>query len=323
MILLGGGAVDAGEHAARLAAATGARIVTTGNAKGAVDPSLGCYCPGGLSSEAVLHELATADVVLAVGTELAATETLPLGHPVDISGVVVRVDLDEHEPIGHETVYIRADALTTLELLAKRAVHGKRRDPQPLASIDAEPEIRPPHPEFAPWLAAMSRGVPLGSMMAVDSTQLGYHAHRDLPWFGSRTWFAPFSYGTLGAAVPLAVGARAGRPDRRSFAIAGDAGALFTIAELASAVDHNLPITVVVWNNGGYGEIRDAMTAAGVVPVEPRSSLVDYVRLAESLGCRAIRVTTPDGLADALSSETLADSTVVIDVHPGRRSRHA
>ena len=69
----------------------------------------------------------------------------------------------------------------------------------------------------------------------------------------------PIGYGCLGCALPMAIGAKLAAPDRPVAALAGDGGVMFTVQELATARDLGLPLPIVVYDNSGYGEIRDAM----------------------------------------------------------------
>ena len=69
--------------------------------------------------------------------------------------------------------------------------------------------------------------------------------------------------GTLGCALPMAIGAAIAAPDRPLFALAGDGGWLFTVAEMATAVDEGLNIVLVVWDNRGYAQIRESFDDAG------------------------------------------------------------
>ena len=103
-----------------------------------------------------------------------------------------------------------------------------------------------------------------------------------------RCWYYPGTYCALGVAMPMAIGAKVGAPHRPVIAVSGDGGFMFTVGELAAAVEERLPIPIVVWNNNALKEIIDQMdrrqmSRIGVEPVNP-----DFVALAESFGCYGV-----------------------------------
>lgn len=79
-------------------------------------------------------------------------------------------------------------------------------------------------------------------------------------------------------------------------AISGDGGLLFTIGELATAVDLGQPLALVVWDNRGYGEIRDAFDLAGAPRIGTETTAHDLLAIARGFGCSAVQVDTPSAL---------------------------
>src|SRR5258706_4681545 len=114
-----------------------------------------------------------------------------------------------------------------------------------------------------------------------------------MPACRPRSWLAPYGYGTLGCALPLAIGAKIAAPDRPVLAIIGDGGILFTIAELATAADLGAPLPIVVWDNRGYGEIRDWFDRAGAKRIGTETTAPDLLAIAPGFGCLAAQATTP------------------------------
>jgi thiamine pyrophosphate-dependent acetolactate synthase large subunit-like protein len=123
----------------------------------------------------------------------------------------------------------------------------------------------------------------------------------------------PICYGCLGCALPMAIGAKLAAPERPVMAIAGDGGFLFTVQELATARELGLSLPVLVYNNRGYGEIRDAMDHAGIARLATDSSH-DIVAIARGFGCAAERVTDIARLDDALSGALGANHPTVIEL---------
>ena len=86
------------------------------------------------------------------------------------------------------------------------------------------------------------------------------------PWKGPFYWLHPNGYGTLGYALPAAIGAKLGAPARPVVALVGDAGLLFTVQELATAVDEGLCLPILLWNNDGLGQRHLAVLDLAVLP---------------------------------------------------------
>jgi acetolactate synthase-1/2/3 large subunit len=129
-----------------------------------------------------------------------------------------------------------------------------------------------------------------------------YGAIGGLPVARPRSFLFPTGFGTLGYAVPAALGASLGAPDRPVLALSGDGGLMFTVAELASAAALRLPLPVVVFVNQGYGEIREEMDDAGFAPVGVDIAAPDLPALARALGCEGEAIGTPEDLPDAVAA---------------------
>lgn len=135
-----------------------------------------------------------------------------------------------------------------------------------------------------------------------------------MPAYRPRSWLAPYSYGTLGPALPLAIGAKIAAPDRAVLAIIGDGGLLFTIGELATAADLGAPLPIVVWDNRGYGEIRDWFDRSGATRIGTESTAHDLLTIARGFGCFAVEATTPDRLRAEIEHALRVDGPTLIRV---------
>ena len=158
-----------------------------------------------------------------------------------------------------------------------------------------------------PFLAALERGLPDNGILVTDSTQPAYVAHHSWPGRSPRAYITAGGFGTLGPALPMAIGAQLAAPGRPVAALAGDGGALFTIQELASAADLGLPIALVIWQNDGYNEMRESMDRIGAPHLGTEISSRDFVKLAEGFGCRGVRTGTLDDVPGALAEAFAAD----------------
>jgi acetolactate synthase-1/2/3 large subunit len=147
-----------------------------------------------------------------------------------------------------------------------------------------------------------------------------YGAVGGLPARGPRSFLYPTGFGTLGFAVPAAMGARLARPDRPVLALSGDGGLMFTVAELASAAALRLPLPVVVFTNEGYGEIRNEMVDAGFPPVGVDLPVPDLPAVARALGCEGTSVAEPAALPDAVAAAFGRSTPTLITVPEGPRA---
>src|SRR6478672_10686424 len=123
------------------------------------------------------------------------------------------------------------------------------------------------------------------------------------------------SSGGLGYSLPAAVGIALSRPDIRTVCLIGDGSAMYSIQALWTAAQRKLPLTVVVVNNAGYGAMRSFRQVMQVRNV-PGLDLpgIDFVRIAQGLGCDALRVTKSSELAPALKRELTHDGVSLIEV---------
>ncbi len=137
-----------------------------------------------------------------------------------------------------------------------------------------------------------------------------YQCHKKWPF----RWLHPNGYGTLGYALPAAIGAKLGAPERPIVTLVGDAGLLFTVQELATAVDEGLCLPILLWNNNGLGQIRDDMIAQGIaeIGVNPRNP--DYIALARAFGCRTAAPGGPEKLGAALEDALAHSGPTLIEM---------
>lgn len=110
-------------------------------------------------------------------------------------------------------------------------------------------------------------------------------------------------FGTLGFALPAAIGARIGYPDKDVLCIIGDGGFQFTFQELATAVQYNIPVTILLVNDSGYAALRavqDKNFSGKRFAVDLQNP--DFCRIADSYGISTIRITEADQIEQALKS---------------------
>ncbi|MGW5462690.1 5-guanidino-2-oxopentanoate decarboxylase [Streptomyces sp. NPDC003996] len=313
-LVLGGGAVGARAQCRALAERLAAPVVTTAAGKGTVAETHPLSLGVSLHSPAVQKWLAARDVVLAVGTELSESDFWTVPPPLD--GTLVRVDLDPDQMYAGAAVDVPlvADARRALEaLLAKLPDDRHARVPANTphtrvadevaalrAARDAETAAR--DARWIPYLRAVREVLAADAVITSDSAQCCYYGALPHLLVGPEgRYLHPTGFGTLGYALPAALGAKVAEPHRQVLALSGDGGLQFTVQELATAVQLRLPLPIVVFDNGGYGEIRDEMRARGDVPAAVDLAPVDLPALARAYGGHGTRACDPATLARALT----------------------
>ena len=318
MIFAGGGAVDSGAELLAVAEMLQAPVVASRNALGVVSDRhyLAQCVPAG-------HRLwAEADVVLGVGTRL--NPPLP-SWGTDDGLRIVRIDIDPAEIARHgrPAVGIVSDARTGLAALAERlGRHNRRRESREdelgalKAAVRAGLEERL-GPQMA-YLAAIRAELPEDGIFVEDLTQVGYVSRFGFPVYRPRTFIGTGYQGTLGFGFATALGAKVARPDVPVLAICGDGGFMYTMPELATAVQQGIALVTVVFNDGAFGNVRRMQVedhGGKVIATDLHNP--DFVRLAESFGAQGLRATSPDELQGALRAGFAAAGPTLIEVPMG------
>jgi benzoylformate decarboxylase len=127
--------------------------------------------------------------------------------------------------------------------------------------------------------------------------------------------FYTMASGGLGYGLPASVGVALGRPDVRTLCLIGDGSAMYSIQALWTAAQRKLPLTVVVLNNAGYGAMRSFSQVMQVRNV-PGLDLpgIDFVSIAQGMGCDAVRVEKAAELAPALARGLAHDGVSLVEV---------
>src|SRR6266513_947099 len=270
LFIAGGGARGAGAALRRLVEATDGYLVTTVAGKGVVAESHPANLGASLPFAAIQELVAAADVVIAAGTELSETDVYTTTR-LAMSGRLVRLDVDDFKLADQfaADVVVRGDAAVSLEALAGgcRTRQGWRTASGAAAAYRARVAA----------VQAMRESVPADGVVFTDMTQLAYLGNYAFPAERPGLWFHPSGYGALGFALPAALGAKIAQPARAVVALAGDFGVPFTLQELMTAVELDLSLPLVVWNNGALGQIRDDMRAAGIAPIGVVARTPDFV----------------------------------------------
>jgi 5-guanidino-2-oxopentanoate decarboxylase len=327
MIVAGGGARAAGTQLRRLVEALDGYFVTTVAGKGLLPENHPANLGASLQFRATQELVSKADVVLAVGTELSETDFYS-GTRLEMSGRLIRIDIDATRLADHYAadVGIWGDASATLDALVRaladqdpaRNAPARRRwrsELGPAANHRAriEEQFNAGTVTCARLLAAVRAAMPADAAVFTDMTQVAYLGNYAFSADQPGTWFHPSGYGTLGYALPAAIGALVAAPGKPVLALAGDFGIQFTSQELATAVELQLSLPVVIWNNSALGQIRDDMLAAGIPPTGVVGHNPDFVALARAYGAHGERVRGPAELTAAIRSALRRPGPTVLE----------
>jgi len=312
IILAGGGARAASVAIKALAERLNAPVVMSINARGMLSSEHPLALNASASLEPVRQLIEQADIVLALGTELGPTDyDIWLNGGLRLSGQLVRVDISQTQM--HQNYPADVAVLSDVEL-AVQALLASLNEPQ-LASVKNPLAVSVKPTLSALQVAQSNDYVAANRMISAlwkvlpdaivvgDSTQPVYAGNdiTDIPdtarWFNSATGF-----GTLGYALPAAIGAKRAAPHQPVIALAGDGGVQFSVAELATAKQANTPLTLIVWDNGGYGEIHDFMLDADIAPEGVDLYTPDFAMIANAYGWQVRRVSRLHELSQAVLS---------------------
>jgi benzoylformate decarboxylase len=212
-------------------------------------------------------------------------------------------------PVGTSIVASMKPALAMLlDLLpqTERALaKGRILPPAPVAGDPIPVEF---------LLHTLSAAMPDGAVLVEEAPSHRPAMQKFMPMRGQDSFYTMAS-GGLGFSLPAAVGMALGRPGVRTVCLIGDGSAMYSIQALWTAAQRKLPLTTVVINNAGYGAMRSFSQVMQVRYV-PGLDLpgIDFVKMAQGLGCDAVRVSKASELASALQRGLAYDGTSLIEV---------
>jgi acetolactate synthase I/II/III large subunit len=321
MLVAGGGARGAGVEIRRLADHLHAPLLMTTNGRGllpAAHPLGVSFSP---SLAPVRELIGAADVVLAAGTELGPTDfDMYSSGAMPPPAGLIRIDIDAAQLTRNAAaeVPLLGDCRQVLAALLVQDL-GRGRPSAAASDLDA---VRTA--SAAALSAAMRRQIDLlemirdalpDALMVGDSTQpvyagnLGFAAAAAGSWFNSAT-----GYGTLGYGLPAAIGASIAAPERPVIAWVGDGGLQFCLGEFGTLRDLAPWVAVLVWNNGGYGEINVSMQQAGILPLGVDIRPPKLEQLAHAYGLAYRRVASSAELEHDLQEFRRTRRPLVIDI---------
>ncbi len=316
MIFVGSGAIHARDEILELAELIDAPVVAFRGGRGIVSNAHEL----GLTMAAAYRLWPSTDLMIGIGSrmELPTMFRWPF-RPDGLKSVRIDIDPSEMRRFTPDAPVIADAQAGTRELLAavRKAGYTKtsgRRSAIREASAAALREIQKVQPQMA-YLNILREVLPHNAIVTDELSQVGFTSWYGFPVYEPRTFITSGYQGTLGSGFPTALGAKVAHPDRPVVAITGDGGFMFGVQELATAVQFNIGVVTLVFNNNAYGNVRrdqrerfDGRVVASDL-VNP-----DFVKLAESFGVAAARVTSPETFRSALEKALADGGPHLIDI---------
>ncbi|MHC6227450.1 5-guanidino-2-oxopentanoate decarboxylase [Pseudomonas sp. X10] len=320
MIIAGGGAVEAAAQLQALATRLGAVCFSSVAGKGLFPVDSPLNAGATLCVEPGWELIAQADVVLAVGTEMADTdfwrERLPL------TGELLRVDIDPRKfnDFYPCSLALQGDARQTLGALLEHLPDIPRDSSAACAAVArlrsavraAHGPLQATHQAILDRVAAV---LPDNAFISSDMTQLAYTGNYVFNSRAPRSWLHPTGYGTLGYGLPAGIGGMFASGDRPGLVLVGDGGFLYTAQELATAVEElDRPLVVLLWNNDALGQIRDDMLGLDIEPIGVLPRNPDFAALGSAFGCHVAQPQDLDALQRELRAGFARNGVTLIEI---------
>ena len=320
MIIAGGGAIEAGLELAALSTRLAAPLFTSVAGKGLLPADAPLNAGSTLCVQPGWDLIAQADVVLAIGTEMADTdywrERLPL------NAELIRVDIDSRKfnDFYPCAVALQGDARETAAALLARLPQAARDSSAAVAAVNAlraavkagHAPLQAIHQSILDRIQAV---LPDNAFISSDMTQLAYTGNYAFTSNAPRSWLHPTGYGTLGYGLPAGIGAKFGAPGRPGLVLVGDGGFLYTAQELATATEElDSPLVVLLWNNDALGQIRDDMLGLDIEPIGVLPRNPDFAGLGRAFGCTVKQPQSLDQLQQDLHEGFSRNGVTLIEL---------
>ncbi|MEM7112081.1 MAG: thiamine pyrophosphate-dependent enzyme [Chloroflexota bacterium] len=315
LIFVGGGAMHASEEVKQLAEMLEAPVVTYSMGRGVL--SSDHYLSQFIHAGYPLWQ--KADAILAVGTRLSPAL---LRWGVEPGDKLIKIDVDPEDHTRHPKTAVRlvADAKDALQAIIELAgKHNGKRESREAELRDLKAQSNKLTDRLGPqkaYLNAIRAELPPEGLFVDEVTQMGFASRLIMPVYNPYTYISPGYQGTLGWGFATALGVKVAHPDKPVVSVSGDGGFMFTVQELATAVQQKIGLVTLVFNDGAFGNVR-RMQKQNYNNRLIASDLQnpDFVKLAESFGAQGLRANSPEELREALKRGfATSDVPTVVDV---------
>ncbi|MBN1333729.1 MAG: 5-guanidino-2-oxopentanoate decarboxylase [Synergistales bacterium] len=326
IIIVGGGSRKASEEVTGLSELLKAPVVQTCAGKGVMDEEHPLCLGSRLHFPSVQQLIEQSDLVIAVGTEFSPTDFWKRSLKIRGSLMVINEDPSSFFNQHSADMGIKGDAGIILRSILDlfQGTEIAKEDSADIvrtvieesrAMIGQVTGIGKELPGLLRTVAALRENIASKGVLWADMTTLAYLGISEFPVSSPGLFEHPVGFGTLGAALPAAIGSLMAEPEKEVCVLAGDGGFQFTLPELAVAAElqHSLPI--LIWNDKGYGEIRrnqNSRKSPRNMAVDHRS--LDYLSLGKCYGIHAVAISSLDELSEALGEAWKRNSPMLIEM---------
>lgn len=317
MIYTGSGALGASEEIKVLAEMLQAPVVGYRTGRGVLD-----YRHPLAHNLHGSHELwKTADVVLAIGTNMR----IPLkSWGIDDEMTIIRLDVDPttHNIFTTPDIALTARAEDALPYLIEyTSAHNRQRADRSDEMVEVKAGWDKKTAYLEPqrtYLTIIREALGEDGVFVDDLTQVGFAARMIYPVYKPRTYITPGYQGTLGYGYPTSLGVKVAKPDVPVISVAGDGGFMFSPQSLITAVQHQIGVVSIVFNNNQYGNVQQMQRNLYDGRVIA-SDLVNpnFVQMAEAFGAQGLLAETPAQLRRAIAKGLATKGPTLIEVPLG------
>ena len=312
LIMVGGGAVDAGPEILELARHLQAPVTSHRAGKGIVPDD----DPLAMNLVASRDYCEKADLLIGIGSRLELQymrwRWLPKGMKI------IRIDIDPTEMVRPKPdVGIVADAAAgTRALIGTLTVGARPSRTEEFRAIRTKAlhAIQDIQPQMA-YIDAIRAALPRDGFFVEEVSQMGFAARFGFPVYAPRQYVTCGYQDNLGFGYNTALGVKVAHPDKAVVSVSGDGGFMFGMQEMATAVHHKIGVVAIVFNNSSYGNVyRDQRQSYQGRYIGSELTNPDFVKCAESFGLKACRVETPEQLKRRVAEYLDADEPALIEV---------
>ena len=265
-----------------------------------------------------MHET---DLLVLLGTDFPYRDFLPEGVnvvQVDTRGERLgrRVPL-ELGLIGDVAETVRAllplvAAKQDATFLERQRKHHERQVEKLQVYVDHVAKQHPVHPEYVADM--LDRLAPDDAIFTLDTGMTTVWGARYLHGSGERRILGSFKHGSMANALPQAIGAQCAQPNRQVISMSGDGGLTMLLGDLLTLAQEELPVKVLVFNNGVLGMVRLEMQVAGLPDFQTELKNVDFAALARACGIHGIRIERRDEVEAGIREMLATEGPVLCDV---------
>jgi acetolactate synthase-1/2/3 large subunit len=277
----------------------------------------------GISFVGLPRMLGEADAVLAVGTRLVGLRNRTVAPSPGVPLIRIDADGGQFYRTTSPTVGIVADAKPALASLVDLVPGQNRSRPDRSGEVAAvkqwvADDMGTLEPQ-ATYGRTLREELPDDTIFVTESTQVGYWmSFGGMPIEQPRTFIGSGYQGTLGNGFPTALGAQVGNPDRRVVSVNGDGGFMFNVQELATAVQHQIPLITIVFDDGAYGNVRRMQEQLyGNRTIASELKNPSFAALGEVFGLQGLRAASIDDLRSAIRAALAYNGPSLIEVPVG------